>query len=231
MNDLIKGEMKMNNKETWKQQILDAFRFRHATKSFDPNKKISDDDFRFILETGRLSPSSLGLEPWKFVVVESSELREKIKKIAWGAYGKLPDASHFVLLLARTKQDTKYDSDYIKEHFNYLPEESLPKFLERVEEFQREDFKLLNDDRFLFDWASKQTYIALGNMMTAAAQIGIDSCPIEGFHMDKMNELLEEEGLLENGRFGISVLAAFGYRAAEAPPKSRKSFDDIVKWV
>lgn len=221
----------MSNKETLKQQILDAFHFRHATKSFDPNKKISDDDFRFILETGRLSPSSLGLEPWKFVVVENPELREKIKNTAWGSYGKLPDASHFVILLARTKQDTKYDSDYIKKHFSYLPEEYMTKFLERVEEFQREDFKLLDDDRSLFDWASKQTYIALANMMTAAAQIGIDSCPIEGFNIAKMNELLDKEGLLENGRFGISVLAAFGYRAAEAPSKNRKPFEDIVRWV
>jgi nitroreductase len=221
----------MTNKETLKQQILDAFHFRHATKSFDPNKKISEDDFRFILETGRLSPSSLGLEPWKFVVVENSELREKIKNTAWGAFGKLPAASHFVILLARTKQDTNYDSDYMKEHFSYLPEEYIPKFLQRVEEFQKEDFKLLDDDRFLFDWASKQTYIALANMMTAAAQIGIDSCPIEGFNIAKMNNLLDEEGLLENGRFGISVLVAFGYRAEEAPSKNRKPFDEIVEWA
>lgn len=221
----------MSNKETLKQQILDAFQFRHATKSFDPNKKISNDDFRFILETGRLSPSSLGLEPWKFVVVQNSKLREKIKNTAWGAYGKLPDASHFVVLLARTEKDTKYDSDYYKEHYSYIPEESMPKFLQRVEEFQKEDFKLLDDDRSLFDWASKQTYIALANMMTAAAQIGIDSCPIEGFSIAKMNELLDEEGLLEKGRFGISALVAFGYRSTEPAPKTRKPFDDVVQWV
>lgn len=68
-----------------KKQILDAYNFRHATKEFDPNKKVSDSDFEFILETGRLSPSSLGLEPWKFVVVQNPEFREKLREYTWGA--------------------------------------------------------------------------------------------------------------------------------------------------
>lgn len=68
-----------------KQQIIEAYQFRHATKEFDPEKKISESDFEFILETGRLSPSSLGLEPWKFVVVQNPELREKLREFTWGA--------------------------------------------------------------------------------------------------------------------------------------------------
>ncbi|QDP41931.1 NAD(P)H-dependent oxidoreductase [Radiobacillus deserti] len=224
----------MRDKNELKKDILDAFTFRHATKEFDPNKKISDDDFRFILETGRLSPSSFGFEPWRFVVVQNPELRDKIKHSSWGAFSKLPDASHFVVYLARTKVDTVYDSKYLKDHLlnvSKFPEEMLGKFLERVEEFQRDDFKLLDGDRPLYDWASKQTYIALANMMTAAAQIGIDSCPIEGFNIEKMNEILEEEGLLEDGHFSISVMAAFGYRKQDPRPKTRRDIDDIVKWV
>ncbi|SET23129.1 hypothetical protein SAMN05216389_10777 [Oceanobacillus limi] len=224
----------MHNKENLKQEILDAFHFRHATKEFDPNKTISDEDFRFILETGRLSPSSFGFEPWRFVVVQNPELREKIKQTSWGAFGKLPDASHFVIYLARTKQDTIYNSDYLKDHLRNIaqfPEEILDTFLQRVEAFQREDFELLEGDRPLFDWASKQTYVALANMMTAAAQIGIDSCPIEGFNMKEMNQLLEEEGLLEDGHFQISVMAAFGYRLNDPRPKTRRPFEDVVKWV
>jgi len=217
-----------------KQDILDAFLSRHATKEFDQNKKISDDDFRFILETGRLSPSSFGTEPWRFVVVHNPELREKIKNTAWGTYGKLPGASHFVIILARTKLDTKYDSNYLRDHFEnvkHMPKEDMTKYLTRIEEFQKHDFKLLDGERSLYDWACKQTYIALANMMTAAAQIGIDSCPIEGFNIEAMNRLLDEEGILEDGHFGISVMAAFGYRAKEPNPKTRRSFDDIVKWV
>ncbi|MBN4863246.1 NAD(P)H-dependent oxidoreductase, partial [Staphylococcus sp. EG-SA-32] len=83
------------------QTIIDAFHFRHATKEFDPTKKISDEDFNTILETGRLSPSSLGLEPWHFVVVQNKELREKLKAYSWGAQKQLDTASHFVLIFAR----------------------------------------------------------------------------------------------------------------------------------
>ncbi|WP_034762399.1 NAD(P)H-dependent oxidoreductase [Rossellomorea vietnamensis] len=224
----------MSTKDQIKQDILDAYHFRHATKEFHPDKKVSEDDFRFIMETGRLSPSSFGFEPWRFVVIQNPELREKIKNTAWGAYGKLPEASHFVVILARTKKDTKYDSDYLQDHFKNkkkMPEDHLAKYLERIEQFQKVDFDLLEGDRPLYDWAGKQTYIALGNMMTAAAQIGVDSCPIEGFDVEKMNTLLNEEGLLEDGHFGISVMVAFGYRVKDPAPKSRRPFEDIVKFV
>ncbi|WP_226579835.1 NAD(P)H-dependent oxidoreductase [Halobacillus litoralis] len=224
----------MINKEDKKQQILEAAEFRYATKNFDPDRIIPEEDFRFLLEVGRLSPSSFGYEPWRFVVVQNEELRQKIKDTAWGAFGKLPDASHFVIFLSRTRKDTQYDSAYLKEQLKTvkgLPDEHAQKFISRIEEFQKEDFQLLDGDRPLFDWASKQTYIALSNMMTAAAEIGIDSCPIEGFPMKEMNQLLEEEGLLEDGSFGISVMCAFGYRAEDQPEKKRRSFDDIVQWI
>lgn len=229
-----KGVKNLRDKETVKQEILDAFQFRHATKEFDPDKKISDEDFHFILETGRLSPSSFGFEPWRFVVIQNSKLREKIKDSSWGAFSKLPDASHFVILLARTKKDTIYHSDYLRDHLlnvSHFPKDLIDGFLTRVEEFQRDDFNLLDGDRPLYDWACKQTYIALANMMTAAAQIGIDSCPIEGFNIEKLNQLLDEEGLLEDGHFSISVMAAFGYRKTEPRPKTRRPIEDVVKWV
>lgn len=99
-----------------------------------------------------------------------------------------------------------------------MPEEHAQKFIGRIEEFQKQDFQL-DTDRALLDWAGKQTYIALGNMMTAAAEIGIDSCPIEGFPIKAMHDLLEEEGLLDNGSFELSVMCAFGYRNEEQPKK------------
>lgn len=224
----------MRDKEELKREILDSYNYRHATKEFDATKKITEEDFKFILETGRLSPSSFGMEPWRFVVVQNPELREKIKNTAWGAFSKLPEASHFVLILVRTKMDTKFDSDYLHNHFLHfkqLPEEFMAKYLQRIEEFQKEDFKLLDGERPLLDWASKQTYIALGNMMTAAAQIGIDSCPIEGFNKEKMNNLLADEGLLEEGHFSLSVMVAFGFRVNEPKPKTRRPYSDVVKWI
>ncbi|MGG1518091.1 NAD(P)H-dependent oxidoreductase [Paenibacillus oryzisoli] len=215
-----------------KEEILKAHHFRHATKEFDPNQIISDDDFEFILETGRLSPSSFSSEPWKFVVVQNEQLLSKIKKVSYGAASKLPEASHFVIILSRTPLDMRYDSAFQKEQQSKaVPKERLARHLEIFEEFQRNDFKLLDHERFLTDWAIKQTYIALANMMTAAALIGIDSCPIEGFDIDKMNQLLDEEGLLEDGHFTISVMIAFGYRKKEPGPRIRLSFEEVVKWV
>lgn len=115
-----------------------------------------------------------------------------------------------------------------------MPEDIIENMLKEdgvLKSFQDGDFHLYESDRAMFDWVSKQTYIALANMMTAAALIGIDSCPIEGFNYDKVHDILEKEGLLEDGRFDISVMAAFGYRVKEPRPKTRRALDQIVKWV
>ncbi|MCM3760945.1 NAD(P)H-dependent oxidoreductase [Alkalihalobacillus oceani] len=224
----------MENKTRRKADLLQAFQERHATKEFDPTKKIEEDDFQFILEAARLSPSSVGYEPWKFVVVQNDTLRNKLKEVSWGAQGQLPTASHFVLILARTAKDTKYDSDYVKNqmlHVKKLPPEMFEKAKIRYQAFQEHDLKLLENERTMLDWAGKQTYIALANMMTAAAFIGIDSCPIEGFDFDQVQALLEEEHLLEDGHLAISAMVAFGYRAREPRPKTRKPLDEIVTWI
>ncbi len=217
-----------------RQEILEAFRFRHATKEFDAKKKISEEDFEVILEAGRLSPSSIGLEPWKFVIVQSSEFREKLQKYTWGAKGQLPTASHFMLILARTIKDVKYDSDYMAYQMTEVkgvPEDLLEGMLERYKVFQESGLNLFESERSIFDWSGKQTYIALANMMTTAALLGIDSCPIEGFDMDAINDLLAKEGLLEDGHLKISVMAAFGYRAKEPRPKARRKANQVIQWI
>ena len=94
------------------ETIINAFNFRHATKEFDPEKKVSESDFHTILETGRLSPSSLGLEPWRFVVIENEDLKEKLKPYSWGAQKQLNTASRFVIILAR--KNVTADSEYVQ---------------------------------------------------------------------------------------------------------------------
>ena len=107
-----------------KEQILNAYHFRHACKLFDTNKKISDIDMEFILKTAQLSPSSFGFEPWHFVVVQNQELRTKLKENAWGATAKLDTASHFVVGLTMKEPLMKYDSEYIH---NFMKEvQELP---------------------------------------------------------------------------------------------------------
>ena len=215
-------------------KFLEAMSFRHATKEFDATRVISDDDFDSILEIGRMSPSSFGLEPWKFVIVQNKKLREKLKEFTWGAQGTLPTASHFVIILSRKAKGMKYGSPYINhmlKDVKQLPSDVIEIYSGFYEKFQKEDFKLLDAERTLFDWASKQTYLASANMMTGAAYIGIDSCPIEGFDADLTEKFLKEELKIDTEEFGASVMLAFGYRK-EAPKheKVRQELSDITKW-
>ncbi|WHY21491.1 NAD(P)H-dependent oxidoreductase [Paenibacillus sp. G2S3] len=217
-----------------KNEILSAYQFRHATKEFDSHKKISESDFQFILETGRLSPSSFGFEPWRFVVVQSPEIREKLRPHAWGAQKQLPTASHFVLILSRLPKDMVADSDYIKgimEHVQELPPEVMEGKGAMYDKFLKVDFELMENERAMFEWSCRQTYIALGNMMTSAALIGIDSCPMEGFDKAKIEQVLTEEGIMDAEHFGISCMVAFGYRLNEPRGKTRQSAEQVVQWV
>lgn len=217
-----------------KEDIINAFQFRHATKEFDAAKIISDENMEFILETAHLSPSSFGFEPWHFIVVQDKELRELIKPVAWGAPAKLDTASHFVLGLSMKAPMVKYDSDYVMSMMKEVkqwPSDTIEMYTKFYREFQENDFDL-DTDKKLFDWSSKQTYIALGNMMTSAALVGIDSCPIEGFHQEKAENLLREKFGVDTDKYGLSFMVAFGYRKADpANPKSRRNTKDIITWM
>lgn len=212
--------------------FLDAMNFRHACKEFDPSKKISEEDFQSILEMGRMSPSSFGFEPWKFLVIQNEALREKLKTFAWGAQGQLPTASHFMIIAARKVKSLHYSSPYIDKMLKYkqLPEDVVALYHQFYEKFQKEDFNLLGDDKYVFDWATKQTYIALANMMTGAATMGIDSCPIEGFDYAQTEAFMKEELCLDTEEFGPAVLVAFGYRKEDPRGKSRLPMQDVVTW-
>ena len=218
--------------EQIKQQVLEAFSFRHATKVYDETKTISDEDFNYILEAGRLSPSSLGSEPWKFLVVQNPAMRDKLMPVCPGAVEKLRTASHFVILLAR--KGVRYDSDYLisqMKDIQQMPDELIETVSGHYKNFQELN-NILDTERSLLDWSSKQTYIALGNMLTAAAMIGIDSTPMEGFNAAALEKVLADEGLLGDGEFTPSVLAAFGYRKEDpARPKTRRSLENVVEWV
>lgn len=214
------------------QAILDAFNFRHACKTFDPAKRISDADFRFILETGRLSPSSFGLEPWRFLVIQDQALRDKLLPVTWGAKGQFPTASHVIAILVR-RDDMAAGSEFLgrfMREVQHHPEEVIARRTGVLRQFQDQDFQM-DSPRARFDWSCRQAYIALGNMMTAAAMIGIDSCPIEGFVQAEAEAILEQAGWLENGRFGLAVMVAFGYRINPQPAKTRQAMEDVVRWA
>jgi len=216
-----------------REQIGAAFNFRHACKAFDPARPIAAADFTTILEAGRLSPSSFGLEPWRFLVVQEPTLRERLKAVAWGGQGQLPSASHLVLILARKGIDTRHDSAYV-EHVlcdvKALPSETVERMRGFLRNFQENDWRLLDGERPIRDWAAKQCYIALANMMTAAALLGIDSCPMEGFDPVAMDAVLRDALAVDTDRFGLAVMVAFGHRLQEPAPKRRQPIAETVTW-
>ena len=217
-----------------KQQILDAYAFRHACKAFDSNKKISDDDFELILETGRLSPSSFGFEPWQFLVIQNPALREEILPIACGQT-QITTASHLIVTLHRRGDDLKPGSDHLTSFMRDV--QKLPADVHKMigdfyAYFQNVLFKIADDDQMIAEWAARQTYLPMANMMTSAALLGIDSCPIEGFVKDELEALLATEAGVELSKFGVAHITAFGYREAEPKrAKTRRSHDEVVRFV
>ena len=219
--------MKEKNKE-----IYDVFNYRYACKKFNKDKKVSDEDFATIIESARLSPSSFGLEPWKFLLLKNEKMKEDFKEFAWGGINSLNGASHIVIVLAKkgVTADSRHMAHMLKDVKKVSGEvENIIK--EEFHDFQKNQFKLLESERALFDWASKQTYIALGNMMTTAAFLGIDSCAIEGFEKDKAEKYLSEKGLLNTDEDGMSYMVSFGYRDEEQPVKIRQQLSEVFEII
>ncbi|CAD0187196.1 Putative NAD(P)H nitroreductase YfkO [Ruegeria sp. THAF57] len=222
-------------------QIVDAFNFRHATKVFDDTRKISDSEFDTILEAARLSPTSFGTEPFQLLVVQSPEKRELFRDFTWGANGatngtagQLGTSSHYVIVLAHTGATMKAGSEYLAKHnreIKQFPEEVIEFMNGAFTKFQESDFKLETDAQ-IAEWSARQAYIVLGNMMTAGALMGIDSCPIEGFEMDKTEAVLRDHFGIDTAVYKPAVMVAFGYRA-DGPmfPKTRRAMEDIVTWA
>lgn len=220
-------------KEQIAELLLSAAHSRHACKEFDPHKKISQQDFELILEICRLSPSSFGLEPWKFLIVQNSELREQLVKCSWGGQKQLPSASHVVLALAKKERLMRWDSSYVAHIMNDIqkhPLELQKLRLANLERFQLSDFALQQTPRAMLDWAGKQTYIPLANMMSAAAALGIDSCPIEGFVSAQIDELLSLRFGIDTAEYSAAYMVCFGYRLAEPRPKTRQPAEDVFEW-
>ncbi len=218
------------------ETMFKAWNFRHACKTFDANGKVSDEDFNTILEAGRLSPSSFGFEPWKFIVVQNMALREALKPLCWGAQGQLPTCSHYLIILARKAKTMdprgEYISKTIMQDTQNLPEDAREMRMNFFANFIDNDFAYAGNDRAKFEWAARQCYIALGNMMTTAAMLNIDSCPIEGFKKEEVENLLTKQNLLDNETFGVACMVAFGKRESDPErPKTRRTQEQVVEWV
>jgi nitroreductase len=207
--------------------IIKNLEWRYATKEFDPAKKITEEDLHILLESARLAPSSYGLQPWKFVVVENRELREKLKEVAWNQ-GQITDASHLVVLCRLAV----LDENHVQKHVEKTAELRAVT-LEELSGFKNMmigDIKNRTKEG-LENWMAKQVYIALGFMLHTAAQMQIDTCPMEGFDPKKFDEILELE------KMGVNsvVLCAIGHRKegdklAKAA-KARFHKEDVVEII
>lgn len=203
-----------------KDQILQALHFRHACKVFDTTQKISDEDINFILEAGRLSPSSFGMEHWKFIVITNQKLKNQLKPYCWNQ-NQIDSCSHLIVLTAKIDA-VKAGSDY---RAKMLARRGLSKDLYEAY-LQKYDNHIGSfDDKELKFWSEKQCYIAGANMATVATMIGVDSCFIEGFEKDKVSTILEIPS-----DYSLAFLLAFGYRQNEQPTKYRLGLTEITEF-
>ena len=201
-----------------------AMDFRHACKLFDENKKITDEEINFIIEAGRKSPSSFGMEAWKFLVITNEELKAKIRPACWNQV-QITSCSHLVIILAGI-DSAKPESGEVKKRFSRreMPAEQLEFYMGLYASHLE---KTLSSDENIYAWTSKQSYIAAGNMMTAGATLGIDSCPIEGFDKNQVEEILE----LDKSKYQLSLVLPFGHRVNPQSEQQRLSVKDVVEFI
>ncbi|MCC6407443.1 MAG: NAD(P)H-dependent oxidoreductase [Planctomycetes bacterium] len=210
------------------ERLVETLRWRYATKKFDPTRKISDAEWRALEQSLVLAPSSFGLQPWKFVVVDDRALREQLMAASWNQRQVL-DASHYVVFAARRgigRADTERWVARLAEVRN-LPVDALAGLAKGMAGFVASPPAHVQLDA----WCAKQTYIALGFAMEAAALLGIDTVAMEGFDPPKYDALLR---LPERG-YGAICGLALGYRAADdknaGQLKARFPLDQVVEHV
>ncbi|MEN9355262.1 MAG: hypothetical protein RL318_2587 [Fibrobacterota bacterium] len=205
-------------------QLVSALQWRYATKVFDKDKAIDGATREALLEALRLTPTCYGLQPYRFLVIEDPALRAQLRAISWNQ-AQVTDASLFVVFLASDSFATA-DIDHLVEAtaaVRGVPVETLAGYRGMMIKHLIDGI----DDQARYVWAIKQTYIALGNLMTAAAAMGVDACPIEGLDAGKYDEILGVKG------YKTQMVLALGYREASdkyaALPKVRFCREEILE--
>jgi len=186
-------------------QLLAQLNWRYATKQFDPTRRISAADWTTLEEALRLTPSSFGLQPWKFIVVTDPAVRAKLRPASWDQ-AQITDASHLVVLAAKSNfSETDVDAHiiHLAKAQGTAASALAPLRGAMAGTIQRMDEATRNA------WTRNQVYIALGNLLTSAALLGIDACPMEGFDRAQYDEILS----LKAKGYSSAVVATLGYRA------------------
>jgi len=215
--------MEQNNLDS---NFIDSLNWRYATKKFNPLKLLSDEKIEALLQALRLAPSSFGLQPWRFLVISDSATKEQLYPVSWGNQ-QVKHCSHLVVLCAPVNFGFS-DVDAFLEHYRSLLNEQVD--LSSYEKSIKTFLTSMNSDR-LHEWVNEQAHIALGILLSAAATMRIDSCPMGGFLSEEYDRIL---GLKEQGLRSVT-LCALGYRADDdtyaSNPKVRFSADTLFKFI
>jgi nitroreductase len=188
--------------------IIEQLNWRYAVKKFDSTRKISAPDLQTLEESLRLAPSSYGLQPWKFLIVQSPEVRKKLTSVSWNQ-PQIEDASHLVVVTHLKEMTEEYIDKYIHTISNVrgIPENELQPFRDLMVNKVTKGPLSLNQS----NWTARQAYLAMASFLTVAALLKIDVCPMEGIVPEQYDEILE----LKESPFETAAVLAVGYRAAD----------------
>jgi len=205
--------------------IIDDLNWRYATKRFDSTQKISHEDLKTIKESLQLVPSSYGLQPLKFILVENPDLREKLVKASYNQQ-QVQDASHLLVICTSLKMTDKHIDEYMENVANTrnVPLESTSGYANFVKSTVN-----AMEDKNIERWNQNQAYIALGQLLHTCASLRIDATPMEGFIAEQYAEILE----IDQNKFLVTLVCPMGYRHEEDETqhlkKVRKSLDDLFE--
>ncbi len=205
------------------QHLLQQLQWRYAVKKFDPTRTIPDETWQALEQSLILAPSSYGLQPWKFLVITSPEVKSKLPAISWNQQ-QPQDCSHMVVLAVRQNMD----ADYID---RYMETVTQVRGLEpgAMDGYRKVLVSTVDKMETHVDWNARQVYIALGQLMVAAAMLGIDTCPMEGISPPAYDDLLG----LSGSDYTTLVGCAVGYRHPDDPQsqasKVRFSAGELVQ--
>ncbi len=190
------------------QDLVNSLKWRYAVKQFDPTRKIPAETWQALEQALVLTPSSYGLQPWKFLIITNQALREKLVPHSWNQR-QVTDCSHLVVFLTKLKMTSADIRVWIEQLAKVRG--TSPEQLTAYEKMMRSDIIEGPRSQHASDWAARQSYIALGNLMTCAATLLVDTCPMEGFIPEKYDEILE----LKNTGWTTTVLCPCGYRSID----------------
>lgn len=188
------------------QKLLDSLSWRYATKHFNPAKKLDEKTWQVLEKSLILSPSSYGLQPYKFILVQDQNLRKKLRAHSWNQ-PQIEESSHLIVFLCKKTMDEKYIENYV----------NLIAASRGIAASSLNDYKnmmvgdLVNGGKDIFNWSGKQAYIALGNLLTSAALLEVDACPMEGIDTKKYDEDLG----LANDDYTTLCVCALGFRSVD----------------